>query len=146
MRRRRSQARDRTTNWALKELEESRVQMIPAAQQYNFWNPDRISRPQEYHTVDDIPKSKWITWWKLPILHEPRSPWWRFLHDKLLHRQRLHTMDVIKYPSSICPYCKKEDEDDYHFAVDCHLKWEAWRKVLDIVQFPSPYTDPMDIW
>ncbi|KAH8553098.1 hypothetical protein BGW37DRAFT_415995, partial [Umbelopsis sp. PMI_123] len=89
---------------------------------------------------ETIPKSKWITWWKLPILHEPRSPWWRFLHDKL------HTMDVIKYPSSICPFCKKEDEDDYHFAVGCHLKWEAWRKGLDIVQYPSPYTQPLDIW
>ncbi|KAH8548246.1 hypothetical protein BGW37DRAFT_182875 [Umbelopsis sp. PMI_123] len=90
---------------------------------------------------ETIPKSKWITWWKLPLLHEARSPWWRLLHDKLLHRRRLHAMDAIKYLSSICPFCKKEDEDDYHVVVGCYLKWEAWRKGLDIVQYLSLYTD-----
>jgi len=31
--------------------------------------------------------------------------------------KRLHSMDPIKYPSSTCPLCKKEDEDEYHFVV-----------------------------
>jgi hypothetical protein len=200
MRRRRSPVKDRKTNSVLRELEGNKLQIIPAAQQYEIWNPNRTERPFEYHTVDDIPKldhwimqngkyqsikmsgwttgiirnywrnqdakplpmppmrlssrwyetipkSKWINWWKLPLVHEARSSWWRLLHDKLMYRKRLHSMDPIKYPSSTCPLCKKEDEDEYHFVVGCHLKWEAWKKGLDIVQYPSSsYIQPLDIW
>jgi hypothetical protein len=55
-------------------------------------------------------------------------------------------INAIIYPSSICPFSKKESEDEYHFVVGCHLKWEAWRKEVDIVQYPSLYTDTMNIW
>jgi hypothetical protein len=55
-------------------------------------------------------------------------------------------MDPIKYPSPVCPLCKEEDEDEYHFVVGCHLKWEAWKIGLDLVQHPSPLTQPLDIW
>jgi hypothetical protein len=118
----------------------------------NYWrNQDAMPLPMppmrlSSSRYETIPKIKWIIWWKLPILHEARSPWWRLLHDKLLHRKRLHTVDPIKYPSSTCPLCKKEDEDEYHFVVGCHLKWEAWKKGLDIVQYPSSYSQPFDIW
>jgi hypothetical protein len=56
-------------------------------------------------------------------------------------------MDPMKYPSSTCRLCKKEDEDDYHFVVGCHLKWEAWKKGLDRVQYSSlSYIHTLDIW
>jgi hypothetical protein len=54
---------------------------------------------------------------KMKLLQEERGPWWRLLRDKLMYRKRLHSMDPIKYPSSTCPLCKKEDEDEYHFVV-----------------------------
>jgi hypothetical protein len=57
---------------------------------------------------------------------------------------KVNVMDPIKYPSSTCPLYKKEDEDEYHFVVGCHLKWEAWKKGLDIVQYPSSsYIQPL---
>jgi hypothetical protein len=30
--------------------------------------------------------------------------------------------------------------------VDCHLKWEAWKKGLDIVQYPSSHSQLLNIW
>ncbi|KAI8583896.1 hypothetical protein K450DRAFT_220488 [Umbelopsis ramanniana AG] len=55
-RRSRSPAWDRRTNWVLNELENNRLQIIPAAQQRYIWNRQCIQRPFECHTVDDIPK------------------------------------------------------------------------------------------
>ena len=109
----------------------------------NYWrDQDAMSLPMPPMCLSSrwyeiVPKIKWIISYKLQIFHEARSPWWKLLPDKLLHRNRLHTMDPIKYPSLTCSLCKKEDEDEYHFVVGCHLKWEAWKKGLDYVQYPS---------
>ncbi|KAI8583895.1 hypothetical protein K450DRAFT_220485 [Umbelopsis ramanniana AG] len=55
-------------------------------------------------------------------------------------------MDPMKYPSPTCLFCKKEDEDEYHFVVGCQVKWEAWQNGLDLVQYPSSNMKPLDVW
>ncbi|KAG2180472.1 hypothetical protein INT44_003476 [Umbelopsis vinacea] len=197
-RRSRSPTWDKRINWLLKELEDSKLQIVPAAQQCYIWNTKCLNHPVEWYTVDDIPKldhwvmqfendqsikmsgwttgsirnywrdqesrplplpplrlssrwyetirkSKWTIWWKLEILHAARSSWWRIIHDKLLHRRRLHVTNPVKYPSPACPFYQKEEEDGYHLVVGCHYKWEAWRLGLDIVQYSSQVVQPLDI-
>ncbi|KAI9493961.1 hypothetical protein BDB00DRAFT_731832, partial [Zychaea mexicana] len=56
---------------------------------------------------------------------------WRFYHNKLPCRARLHQFISDSYPSDSCIFCDQRDTDQ-HFIWNCPKKRSVWDQVATV--------------
>ncbi|KAI9479570.1 hypothetical protein BDB00DRAFT_743400, partial [Zychaea mexicana] len=63
-------------------------------------------------------RAAWKHFWKAPLPHRAHTVLWRFYHNKLPCRARLHQLILDSYPSDSCIFCDRRDTDQ-HFIWTC---------------------------
>ncbi|CDH61037.1 hypothetical protein RO3G_01611 [Lichtheimia corymbifera JMRC:FSU:9682] len=129
------------------------ITRLSLTQLRHIWHPSwqqmlNRPRPPERPTPSCLlyPPSFWKTFWKLPIPHKARTPWWRLLLDTISTRSKLHRLQPEKFPSRECVICKAGDEDLYHMFVDCPYKRPFWIDALQLLHLTDTFPNQNAIW
>ncbi|KAK4521393.1 uncharacterized protein ATC70_012008 [Mucor velutinosus] len=86
--------------------------------------------------------SQWRLFWKLPILLQSRTVWYRLIHRKIPSKSILHHFIPTTHPSPSCPLCLTQSpEDIQHFFFTCPLKLAVWRFLATTYLSHTPMTD-----
>ncbi|KAI8086808.1 uncharacterized protein BX664DRAFT_265365, partial [Halteromyces radiatus] len=76
--------------------------------------------------ADMMSKSKWKSFWKLPIPHGVRNCWWRLLIRKLPTRLALRYTNTETSGNTLCQFCENNIEDEGHMVFYCKRKQSFW--------------------
>ncbi|KAF1807793.1 hypothetical protein FB192DRAFT_1273147, partial [Mucor lusitanicus] len=74
------------------------------------------------------PSQWWRLFWKLPILLQSRTVWYRLIHRKIPFKAILHRFIPTTHPSPACPLSLTETTEDlqHFFFTTRPLKLDAW--------------------
>ncbi|CDS10942.1 hypothetical protein LRAMOSA11428 [Lichtheimia ramosa] len=129
------------------------VSRLSLTQLRHIWHPSwqhMLNRPRPPERPKPsclmYPPSFWKNFWKLPIPHPARTPWWRLLLDTVSTRSKLHRLHPDKHPSRECLICKAADEDLYHMFVDCPYKRLFWMDALQLLNLTDTLPTQQSIW
>jgi hypothetical protein len=98
----------------------------------------------EIPTINTSPlsPSQWRLFWKLPILLQSRTVWYRLIHRKIPSKSILHYFIPTTHPSPSCALCSTQNpEDIQHFFFTCPLKLAVWRFLANTYLSHTPMTD-----
>lgn len=117
-----------------------------------FWHPsfEMLRRPahppcsRPVHLL--LAPSLWRDFWSLCLPSKAFTPWWRLLYGHLSVQARLHSINVVKYPSPLCRVCQEEPENEYHMVVGCSSKSFFWYEVVSHLGLTDKFPTDTAIW
>ncbi|KAK4510017.1 RNA polymerase II subunit 3 [Mucor velutinosus] len=93
-----------------------------------------------------LPPRLWRDFWSLCLPAKAFTPWWRLLHGHLSVQARLHSINVVKYPSPLCKVCQEAPEDEYHMVIGCSSKSLFWYEVASHLGLTPKFPTDAAIW
>ncbi|CEP12431.1 hypothetical protein, partial, partial [Parasitella parasitica] len=101
-----------------------------------------VSSDTPFLNISPLSSSQWRLFWKIPILLQSRTVWYRLLHRKIPSKSNLHHLIPNTHPSPQCPLCSSQGiEDIQHFFFTCPLKLAVWQFTASTYLSHTPLTD-----